>query len=130
MCLNRAGVGDPSRDIDAPRSNGPTSNRFACLLAKARGTAEATGTYSSQDTRNKITQEFQRRCDGKTPYDWQLDVTEALLLKLDCIAIAGTGAGKTMPFVMPLFADITGKRMMIVCSPLTALQTDQVSICC
>lgn len=107
----------------------PPLDRFERLLANARTAAENDGSYSSQATREKITQEFQRRCDGKTPYDWQLDVTEALLLKLDCIAIAGTGAGKTMPFVMPLFADTTGRWIMIVCSPLTALQTDQVSIC-
>jgi ATP-dependent helicase YprA (DUF1998 family) len=33
----------------------------------------------------------------KTPYDWQLDVTEAILLGLDStVVIAGTGSGKTV----------------------------------
>jgi hypothetical protein len=44
-------------------------------------------------------------------YDWQVDVSEALLLGPDCSVIARTGAGsgaaagKTMPFVMPLFVE-------------------------
>jgi len=36
------------------------------------------------------------------PYEWQLDVTEAILLGIDSVVIEGTGAGKTMSFMMPL----------------------------
>ena len=39
------------------------------------------------------------------PYDWQLDVTVAIILGLDSIVIAGTSSGKTMPFMMPLLMD-------------------------
>ena len=42
------------------------------------------------------------------PYSWQLDVTEAIFLGLDPVVIAGTGAGKTMPFMMPLLQQEAG----------------------
>ena len=57
------------------------------------------------------------------PYNWQLDVTEAIILGLDSIVIAGTGSGKTMPFMMPLLMDPTKK--IIIVSPLKVLQLDQ-----
>ena len=80
--------------------------------------------YSSEITRGKITREFEERMNGLKPYDWQLDVAEALILGLDCVVIAGTGAGKSMPFVMPLFA--LPDKMVIILSPLNALEEDQV----
>ena len=61
---------------------------------------------------------------GKTPYDWQLDVTEAILLGLDSMVIAGTGSGKTIPFMLPLLAH--PEKMVIIISPLKVLQRDQV----
>lgn len=58
------------------------------------------------------------------PYSWQLDVAEALMLEVNSIVIAGTGAGKTLPFVMPL---LNGpEKSIIIISPLKALQQDQV----
>ncbi|KAH9952579.1 P-loop containing nucleoside triphosphate hydrolase protein, partial [Russula dissimulans] len=51
--------------------------------------------------------------------------SEALLLGLDCIAIAGTGAGKTMPFIMPLLVDPTKKKIVIIILPLNALEHNQ-----
>ena len=63
-----------------------------------------------------------------TAIDWQLDVTEVLLLGLSCVVIVGTGSGKIMPFAMLLLADQTKKRMVIVISPLNGLEEDQVSI--
>ncbi|KAF7358170.1 p-loop containing nucleoside triphosphate hydrolase protein [Mycena venus] len=50
---------------------------------------------------------------------------EALHLGLDCSLIVGTGAGKTMPFVMPLFED--SDKIIIITSPLNALEVDQAS---
>ncbi|KAF8221098.1 hypothetical protein L208DRAFT_1011139, partial [Tricholoma matsutake] len=52
-----------------------------------------------------IENKFKAVFDGKAPYSWQIDVTEALLLSLDCVVIAGTGSRKTMPFWMPLLLD-------------------------
>ncbi|KAI0323578.1 hypothetical protein GY45DRAFT_1209765, partial [Cubamyces sp. BRFM 1775] len=49
---------------------------------------------------------------GKVPYEWPLDVAEALLLGLDCTMIAGTGSG-TVPFILPSFVE-TSKIYMIV----------------
>ncbi|KAI0692066.1 P-loop containing nucleoside triphosphate hydrolase protein, partial [Cerioporus squamosus] len=59
------------------------------------------------------------------PYAWQVDVAEALWLGLDTAVIAGTGAGKTMPFVMPLLVDKTKKKKVIIISPLNELELDQ-----
>ena len=61
---------------------------------------------------------------GKDPYDWQFDVAEAILSGLDSVIIASTGAGKTMPFMMPLMLN-KSKKVIIVLS-LKILQVDQV----
>ena len=79
--------------------------------------------YDTRQTRSAITQLFKAR-SGKTPYDWQLDVTEALLLGLDSMVIAGTGSGKTIPFMLPLL--VHPEKIIIVISPLKVLQRDQV----
>lgn len=72
----------------------------------------------------KVEHEFTSR-QGSQPYDWQMKVTEAMLVKLDSIVIAGTGSGKTMPFMMVLLADPEKKALII--SPLKILQEDQVA---
>lgn len=64
---------------------------------------------------------------GFLPHDWQLDVAEAVLLGLDTVLIAGTGCGKTLPFVLPLFADKTGYSKVIIVSTLNELEKEQVS---
>ena len=58
------------------------------------------------------------------PYDWQLDVAEALLVGLDSIVIAqaGAGSGKTIPFMLPLL--IHPEKMVLILSPLKVLQQD------
>ncbi len=103
-----------------------TAARSANLLDSARAHATKSAVYSSLEARNLIIHEVQKRCEGKIPYDWQLDVSEALLLGLDSIVIAGTGAGKTLPFVMPLLADKTNKKKVIIVSTLDELEADQV----
>lgn len=60
---------------------------------------------------------------GKEPYQWQLDVAEALLLGVDAIVIAPTGAGKSIHFAIPLLLD--GTKILIILYPLIALQEDQ-----
>jgi|ERR1700722_9666157 len=100
----------------------PLNSRAVLETARARS-----GGYSSENTRAEITQKFKEAFHGRDPYDWQINLCEALLLGLDCIAIAGTGAGKTMPFAMPLLVDKTQRKMVIVISPLNALENDQVS---
>ncbi|KAF9071411.1 hypothetical protein BDP27DRAFT_1154110, partial [Rhodocollybia butyracea] len=69
--------------------------------------------YNSEKTRAQLCKEFTRCTNGMVAYDWQVDVAEALLLGLDCTVIAGTGAGKTMPFIMPLLVEAKEKRIII-----------------
>ncbi|KAH7910136.1 P-loop containing nucleoside triphosphate hydrolase protein [Hygrophoropsis aurantiaca] len=97
-------------------------DRAARLLSEAREKAAKDTGYHSLATRQKISEEFKSRTN-MTPYNWQVDVAEALVLGLDCSVIAGTGAGKTMPFVMPLF--VHPEKTVIVISPLNALEADQ-----
>jgi hypothetical protein len=58
--------------------------------------------YSSARTRDNLVISFKEAFNGLKPYSWQLDVTKAILLGLNCIAITSIGSSKTMPFVMPL----------------------------
>jgi superfamily II DNA helicase RecQ len=93
------------------------------VLTKAQENAACKKEYNSQQTRDELTWLFHEQF-GTDLFKWQLDVTEAILLGLDSVAIAGTGAGKTMPFMMPLLLDKTKK--VIIVSPLKVLQADQV----
>ncbi|KAJ3974830.1 P-loop containing nucleoside triphosphate hydrolase protein [Lentinula raphanica] len=92
-------------------------------LEIARLEASRRNGYNSTTTRAILRAEFTRITGGLAAYPWQLDTAEALLLGLDWSVIAGTGAGKTMPFVMPLLIEPT-KRVIII-SPLNALEEDQ-----
>ncbi|TBU21645.1 P-loop containing nucleoside triphosphate hydrolase protein [Dichomitus squalens] len=74
-------------------------------------------------TRQRLEETFQQRMGGRVPHQWQVDVTEALLVGLDCTVIAGTGSGKTMPFVMPTFVEFD--KIYFIISPLNALEADQ-----
>ncbi|KIK78976.1 hypothetical protein PAXRUDRAFT_117743, partial [Paxillus rubicundulus Ve08.2h10] len=57
------------------------------------------------------------------PYHWQLDCAEALVLGIDCIILAGTGFGKTLPFTIPSL--LHPNKITIVISPLNAIEEDQ-----
>ncbi|KAI9512673.1 P-loop containing nucleoside triphosphate hydrolase protein [Russula earlei] len=81
--------------------------------------------YNYTTTRQSIENKFRAVFGGKPPYSWQVDVTEALLLGLDCVVIAGTGSGKTMPFGMPLLLDEAKDNMVVVISPLNELEAEQ-----
>ncbi|KAJ7135359.1 P-loop containing nucleoside triphosphate hydrolase protein [Mycena crocata] len=99
--------------------------KFAQILQKARDDASKSRGYETAPTRAQLRTEFVKRNNGMVPHVWQIDMAEALLLGLDCSLIAGTGAGKTMPFVMPLFVE--SEKMIIIISPLNALEADQAS---
>ncbi|KAF8506551.1 hypothetical protein F5888DRAFT_1589889, partial [Russula emetica] len=53
---------------------------------------------------------------GKPPYPWQLDAAEAIVLGLECVVVAGTGAEKTIPLALPLFAHDSRNKMVLVIS--------------
>ncbi|KAM6493656.1 hypothetical protein JOM56_010017 [Amanita muscaria] len=94
------------------------------LLQKARDLAAQTTGYDSGQTRHDLWSLFSERFgSGAEPYQWQLDVTEAILLGLDSVVIAGTGSGKTIPFMLPLL--LHPEKMVLVLSPLKILQRDQ-----
>ena len=93
------------------------------LLKKTRADAFQKNGFLSEATRTKILDEFKSRT-GMLAYEWQIDVAEALLLGLDCSVIAGTGAGKTTPFILPLLVEM--KKIVVIISPLNALEEDQV----
>jgi ATP-dependent helicase YprA (DUF1998 family) len=71
-------------------------------LNYARDAAIKDQNYNSEGTRQTMSQKLQDVFNGRIPYDWQLDAAEALILGLDCVVVAGTGAGKTIPFMLPL----------------------------
>ena len=66
---------------------------------------------------------FEEQMNGLKPYDWQLDVAEALILSLDCITIARMGAGKSMPFVIRFFYAALGTLRAFVPAKVPILAT-------
>ncbi|KAI0309675.1 hypothetical protein OF83DRAFT_1071689 [Amylostereum chailletii] len=99
--------------------------RSLLLLEVARRhAADRPAKYNSVEARKKMTEECKTRSHGKiVPHQWQLDIAECLLLGVDCELIAPTGAGKTIPFALPLF--YRPNKTIIVISPLNALERDQ-----
>ncbi|KAF5334931.1 hypothetical protein D9611_012779 [Ephemerocybe angulata] len=65
---------------------------------------------------------------GVTPRPWQLDLAERVLEGTDAIGIAGTGSGKSLVFaILAIAAELgQGRGLVVVISPLKALQNDQV----
>jgi bloom syndrome protein len=110
------------------RSKKIQQNLFSALgqriLEKTRKSAEENDDYDSAKARADMAAVFFTRF-GRQPYDWQLDVAECFLLKLDSLVIAGTGTGKTIPFMLPLL--INPAKYVLIISPLKVLQHDQVS---
>lgn len=94
------------------------------ILEGARRSKEG---YSSQATREALTNAVKVAFNQNVPRDFQLDVAEALILGLDTTVVAGTGSGKTLPWAMPLLLDENKERACLVISPLKALQADHVS---
>jgi superfamily II DNA/RNA helicase len=93
------------------------------LLSDARTKKEG---YDSQGTRRTLSSSVTALCPTITPYDWQIDLAEALALGLDATVIADTGSGKTLPWVMPLLLDENHDKICLVISPLGELEADQV----
>jgi bloom syndrome protein len=93
------------------------------ILKVAREKARRKDKYDSAKTRRDLARLFEEKYK-KPPYEWQIDVSEALVLGLDSVVIAGTGAGKTIPFMMPLL--LFREKFVLVISPLKILQEDQV----
>ncbi|KAG6807500.1 hypothetical protein H0H92_007260, partial [Tricholoma furcatifolium] len=59
------------------------------------------------------------------PFQWQLEIAQAILCGQDVVVDVGTGSGKTLVFTLPLLQD--ENDIIVTVSPLTALMTDQAS---
>lgn len=113
-----------SSAIERRRHHQNQARNSATNLDQARQRSAQENSYSSTATRRKLKDELFNCTNGLKAYEWQVDVAEAILLGLDCTVIAGTGAGKTLPFVMPLF--IKPQKTVLIISPLNSLEEDQV----
>ena len=82
--------------------------------------------YNSQATRHAFSDSVTALCPKIKPYDWQIDVAEALALGLDTTVVAGTGSGKTLPWAMPLLLEENRDKICLVISPLNELEADHV----
>ncbi|KAF9786098.1 hypothetical protein BJ322DRAFT_994469, partial [Thelephora terrestris] len=61
--------------------------------------------YDAEETRASLAAAVKSVFNGNEPREFQLDIAEALVLGLDVTTIAGTGSGKTLPWVMPLLSE-------------------------
>jgi superfamily II DNA/RNA helicase len=118
----------------APTLSRPVTSeesRFIHVLEVARQAAKDLSNYCSTTTRLEMSDQCQAKFSYR-PHPWQLDVSEAILLKLDAVLIAGTGSGKTTPFVLPLMVkqDEGKESILLLISPTKELQKDQVSSVC
>ena len=76
----------------------------------------------------KVLEDVTKQIFGYLPRSWQTKVTEKVLEGHDVIAIAGTGAGKSLIFAMlAIAAELAGfEGIVVVICPLKSLQKDQV----
>jgi len=91
-------------------------------LEEARQRAQEESGYNSEQARRDMAA-IAREKFGYAPYEWQVDVAEAFVLGMDATVIAPTGAGKSIPFALPLLRDRS--KMIVIIYPLIALQQDQ-----
>ena len=81
-----------------------------------------------QKITSQMLEDSTKQIFGYLPRSWQTKVTEKVLEGHDVIAIAGTGAGKSLIFAMlAIAAELAGfEGIVVVICPLKSLQKDQV----
>ena len=100
-------------------------NAFNIILEKARRRARETRQYDSEKTRAGLTQVFKLVYPGQSPLYWQLDIAEALILKLDCLLSIETGADMTISMVLALLLPENENKSIIILSPMKEMQRRQ-----
>jgi L-asparaginase/Glu-tRNA(Gln) amidotransferase subunit D len=94
------------------------------VLDRFRTEAANSRQYLSETTRAEISRTpltEKNRMSGKLMF-----AKLFYYLGLDGIVIAGTGAGKTMSFIMPLLVDSTKQKMVVIISTLNDFEHIQV----
>ena len=104
-------------------SHEAANQRSIDLLNREGGSREG---YDGEKTREAFRAAVKAAFNGNEPRKFQLDVAEAMTLGLDSTVIAGTGSGKTLPWAIPLLLDENKDKIVLVISPLKALQTEHV----
>ncbi|KAG8944357.1 hypothetical protein FRC04_002016 [Tulasnella sp. 424] len=61
----------------------------------------------------------------KTPFTWQAHASATILSGVDCLVVAPTGGGKSLPIILPMLLKQQG--FALVLSPLNALQISQAN---
>lgn len=80
--------------------------------------------YSDQNyLKARLRESCEKRFSKFKPRDWQLDIACDMVQGKSGILLAGTGQGKSLPFILPGL--ITAKTALVL-SPLNALEEDQV----
>ncbi|KAI0075786.1 P-loop containing nucleoside triphosphate hydrolase protein [Panus rudis PR-1116 ss-1] len=105
-------------------SHEEASARSRRNLEHARARAAKEHKYNSRDCRQRMAAAFSASTRGKKAYEWQLDAAECIMLGLNGVFIARTGAGKTVPFALPFFLSQNQDKVAVVISPLKALQRE------
>lgn len=85
--------------------------------------------HALSHTRNNRHDEIVAKCRetfGYIPNDWQLEAVTRILDGFDSVVIAGTGSGKSLVFMLP--AVLCDTTIVMVVSPLKALQLEQSSM--
>ncbi|KAG8689535.1 hypothetical protein FRC09_012390 [Ceratobasidium sp. 395] len=101
--------------LDAPLDDPPADISLESLEF---GSSEYCDVY-----RGLLVQQTRAACK-KTPYEWQLEAALATHLGRDVFILAGTGFGKTLPFIMNCWID---KKLIVwIVTPLNALANQQV----
>jgi hypothetical protein len=77
-----------------------------------------------------MTQKLQEVFGGRSPYHWQLDAAEALIVGLDCLVVAGIGAGKTILLALPLVVQDSPAGLGHISGEHPRNQSSEMSIGC